>query len=122
MTYFRAGKPRTIIGAEQFHFRVRNGVGWYPLAMAARQTGHSLSVRLKLHARSRAGIDAALSFLPLVTSYYSPKDRNLESDLGVRVITATPRLFGCYMVKPHGQLVLVSFMHYCTSTSSLSTS
>lgn len=29
--------------------------------------------------------------------------------------------FGCYMIKPHGQLVLVSFMHYCTSTSSLST-
>lgn len=28
---------------------------------------------------------------------------------------------GCYMIKPHGQLVLVSFMHYCTSTSSLST-
>lgn len=27
----------------------------------------------------------------------------------------------CYMTKPHGQLVLVSFMHYCTSTPSLST-
>jgi len=26
------------------------------------------------------------------------------------------------MVKPHGQLVLVSFIHYCTSTPSLSTS
>jgi hypothetical protein len=38
---------------------------------------------LKLHAQSRAGIDAALSFLPPVTSYYSPKDRNLESDLGI---------------------------------------
>ena len=32
------------------------------------------------------------------------------------------RLLGCYMVKPHEQLVLVSFIHYCTSTSSLSTS
>ena len=27
----------------------------------------------------------------------------------------------CYMVKPHGQLVRVSLMHYCTSTSRLST-
>ena len=26
------------IGAERFHFRVRNGIGWFPLAMAARQT------------------------------------------------------------------------------------
>jgi len=26
------------------------------------------------------------------------------------------------MVKPHGQLVLVSFTHYCASTPSLSTS
>jgi len=25
------------------------------------------------------------------------------------------------MVKPHGQLVLVSFIHYCTSTPNLST-
>ena len=27
----------------------------------------------------------------------------------------------CYMVKPHGSLVLVSSMHYCTYTPSLST-
>ncbi len=27
-----------------------------------------------------------------------------------------------YMIKPHGQLVLVSFIHYCTSTPNLSTS
>ena len=32
------GKPHTIIGAERFHFRVRDGIGWFPLAMAARQT------------------------------------------------------------------------------------
>lgn len=30
--------------------------------------------------------------------------------------------FGCYMVKPHGQLVSVSFIHYWTSTPDLSTS
>ena len=27
----------TIVGAEQFHFRVRDGIGWFPLAIAARQ-------------------------------------------------------------------------------------
>ena len=31
-------------------------------------------------------------------------------------------LLGCYMIKPHGQLVRVSLIHYCTSTSRLSTS
>lgn len=38
MTYFRA-RDRTIIGAERFHFRVRDGIGWFPLAMATRQNG-----------------------------------------------------------------------------------
>lgn len=33
------GKPHTIIGAEQFHFRVRDGIGWDLLAIATRQTG-----------------------------------------------------------------------------------
>jgi hypothetical protein len=37
VSYFRMGKPHTIIGAERFHFRVRNGIGWFPLAMATRQ-------------------------------------------------------------------------------------
>ena len=32
------------------------------------------------------------------------------------------QLLGCCIVKPHEQLVLVSFMHHCTSTSNLSTS
>ena len=32
-------KGQTTIGAERFHFRVRKGIGWFPLAMAARQTG-----------------------------------------------------------------------------------
>ena len=39
MTYFRMGKPHTIIGAESFHCRVRDGIGWFRLAMAARQSG-----------------------------------------------------------------------------------
>ena len=39
VTYFHMGRPHTIIGAERFHFRVRDGIGWFPLAIAARQTG-----------------------------------------------------------------------------------
>ena len=33
------GKPHTTIGAEHFDFRVRKGIGWFPLAIAARKTG-----------------------------------------------------------------------------------
>lgn len=36
VSYFHMGKPHTIIGAERFHYRVRDGFGWFPLAMAAR--------------------------------------------------------------------------------------
>ena len=38
MTYSGMPEGHTTIGAERFHFRVRNGIGWFPLAMAARQT------------------------------------------------------------------------------------
>ena len=41
MTYFHIDKVDTSIGAERFHFRVRKGIGWFPLAMAARQTGRN---------------------------------------------------------------------------------
>ena len=36
MPYFRMG-VHTIIGAGRFHFRGRDGIGWFPPAMAARQ-------------------------------------------------------------------------------------
>ena len=29
----------TTIGAERFHFRVRKGIGWFPLAIIAREFG-----------------------------------------------------------------------------------
>ena len=38
MTYSGMACGHTTIGAERFHFRVRNGIGWFPLAIAARQT------------------------------------------------------------------------------------
>ena len=57
------------------------------------------------------------------------KNNNLDKFLMSRVyfsvalhVAFTPRMFWCYMAKPHGQLVLVSFTHYCASTPSLSTS
>jgi hypothetical protein len=37
VTYSRMGRPHTTIGAGRFHFRVRDGVGWFPPAVAARQ-------------------------------------------------------------------------------------
>ncbi len=45
--------------------------------------------------------------------------------LGAGMLPSRTRVrkpLGCYMVKPHGQLVLVSCTHYCASTPSLSTS
>ena len=39
VSYSHMGRPHTTIGAERFHFRVRNGIGWFPLAIAARQFG-----------------------------------------------------------------------------------
>jgi hypothetical protein len=41
VTYSRIAESKTTIGAERFHFRVRNGIGWFPLAVAARETGKS---------------------------------------------------------------------------------
>jgi hypothetical protein len=46
----------------------------------------------------------------------------LTIQLDVRIRGQLTQLLGCYMVKPHGQLVLVSSMHCCTYTPSLSTS
>ena len=38
VSYSHMGKPHTTIGAESFHFRVRDGIGWFQDAIAARQT------------------------------------------------------------------------------------
>ena len=38
VTYSSVATGETTIGAERFHFRVRNGIGWFPLAMAVRET------------------------------------------------------------------------------------
>jgi hypothetical protein len=40
VTYSHMATSHTTIGAERFHFRVRNGIGWFPLANAVRQKGN----------------------------------------------------------------------------------
>ena len=40
--YFRMANCHTIIGAKRFHFRVRDGIGWFTLAMVTKQTGVSV--------------------------------------------------------------------------------
>ncbi len=39
MTYSHMGKPHTTIGADPFHFWVRNGFRWFQIAMVAKQKG-----------------------------------------------------------------------------------
>ena len=39
MTYFHMATCHTIIGAKRFHFRVRDGIGWFTLAMFTKQFG-----------------------------------------------------------------------------------
>ena len=45
MTYFHMANCHTIIGAERFHFRVRDGIGWFTLAMVTKQTGLAVEFR-----------------------------------------------------------------------------
>ncbi len=51
------GRPHTTIGAERFHFRVRNGIGWFPLAIAARKlVGTLFAIALAAFAPVNANI------------------------------------------------------------------
>ena len=61
--YFRMANCHTIIGAKRFHFRVRDGIGWFTLAMVTKQTG----VLALANFYSTGGLLAlALGFLPVV--------------------------------------------------------
>jgi hypothetical protein len=83
VTYSHLAYGQTTIGAERFHFRVRNGIGWFPPAMTARKT--------VARAADRSGA--------VLSEMWRNTDVSHSRSL---------RLLGCYMVKPHGQLVLVS--------------
>jgi hypothetical protein len=92
VTYFHIDKVDTSIGAERFHFRVRKGIGWFPLAMAARQTGRNGRVMARP---------------PLIRTICFDACRNQVS-FPITICHVRDKSLGCYMVKPHGQLVLVS--------------
>jgi hypothetical protein len=103
VTYSGMACGHTTIGAERFHFRVRNGIGWYPLAIAARLFGEVFVSTLVAFADARIDLH-----------------RSIRSSALMHRPRSAKRL-GCYMVKPHGQLVPVSSVHYCTYTPGLST-
>ena len=45
--YFRMANCHTIIGAKWFHFRVRDGIGWFTFAMVTKQTGVKSTLKTK---------------------------------------------------------------------------
>jgi len=112
MTYFHTGCS-TIIGAKSFHGPVRDGKGWYQLAMVIRHEGEGgwrAVWRISDPNWNRQKESAANSVLRVA---------------GIVLPCAAPgavRTGQGYRDKPHGQLVLVSLTHYCASTPSLSTS
>ncbi len=95
--YFYMATCHTIIGAKRFHCRVRDGIGWATLAMFTKQTGQIGFFSLS----PTSSLEICTLFLLLVLS--------LQAKC---LLTLTHKPIGCYMVKPHGQLVLVSFIHY----------
>ena len=90
------------MGAEAFHGPVREGKGWFHLAMCT---------RLKLVAAWMGG-EAYASCAEM------GEVKNLDCDYGTN--NAESMTQG-YRVKPHGQLVSVSLTHCCASTPDLST-
>ena len=128
MPYFRMG-VHTIIGAGRFHFRGRDGIGWFPPAMAARQfVAGPFSKFFGGPALPRAGPVAAPrgirtpprakagARMSIQSKRPSPPSRSdSKAPRGPR------RPLGCYMAKPHGQLVRVSCTRYRASTPRLST-
>ena len=138
--YFRTAKCRTIIGAGRFHFRVRDGSGWFTPAMVTKQFGvKPVKVRgptvVAPFALGRLFCNssgAAGFLLPAVFSAFclSSPHGNLYFFLSLCAANFAGRPSAClfskpigrYRVKPHGQLVRVSCMHCCTSTPRLSTS
>ena len=104
------GISHTIIGAEQFHFRVRDGIGWFPLAIAARQIGYVCRLFLfmkvtwffsrgtsinKRHTKIRE-VKAGIWVMPALSVF----------QMGYPTEQTTWVLYGQAL----GQLVLVSFM------------
>src|SRR5215510_16547599 len=104
-SYSSIRRPYSTIGAGGLNGRVRDGIGCVTSAIA---TGN-----LKTVARFRcSGV-----------SQLKPETRHLLTVLKLNTSTLHPRGVALVnMVKPHDQLVPVSFNHYWFSTSGLSTS
>jgi hypothetical protein len=129
--YFRTASCRTIIGARRFHFRVRDGSGWFTPAMVTKQFG--------VPGRGK-GRRRAAPLVPPVASSPPAKAHLADECLGragdarrahmetctflsSRLLRHAPgKPIGRYRVKPHGQLVRVSCTHCWASTPRLSTS
>ena len=128
MTYFHTGCS-TIIGAKSFHGPVRDGKGWYQLAMVIR---HDLSVVCCAAGSSPGtrriqpkGEEAAASSSSCLHDGHDVAiNVSCLAGCEYRTPRTTQRRYHHqgYRDKPHGQLVLVSLTHYCASTPSLSTS
>ena len=76
--------------------------------MVARQTGVKKWGQIRVFPDSFAtglSIDEKFDLTPLF------KFGKSKDDLYILHLSL-PKTFECYMVKPHGQLVLVSFIHY----------
>ena len=67
MTYSGMACGHTTIGAGRFHFRVRNGIGWFPLAIAARRTGKAFVSTLVAFAHA-GSISIRISTLCIIPS------------------------------------------------------
>ena len=120
------GLSHTTIGAGAFHCRVRDGIGWYHTAMAAREGVESSPARKELSADSHGDLGrnvwAAHRWIieagEGLESVEFLQPQPLESRGDRRRVAPSMGLWGyslpsCEatwgdMVKPHGSLVLVS--------------
>ena len=116
------GNSHTTIGDATFHFWVRDGFRWcYSSIVTRKLVAQNRLICFKTNIWEYESSITwlllwCLDFVVILKNRFSLREiiNHLNLD-----ITSKP--LGCYMIKPHGQLVLVSFIHYCTSTPSLST-
>ena len=101
------GLGHTTIGAAAFHFRVRDGIGWFHSAMVARERVEGRGIRV-LSGRGAAPASRKLGSSERVVAI--PRRRVVEG-----------KATRGYMIKPHGSLVLVSSTRCRAYTPSLST-
>ena len=130
MSYFHRCTS-TIIGAKAFHCPVRDGKEWDHLAMVVKR--NRVSVQSLGDCTNEFGRSTVLSG-QLIFRERWVDDTVIMIELRCRACCLQGYCRSCiykrhlntnlqgYRIKPHGQLVLVSYVHYCTSTPSLSTS